>query len=67
MLLCCTSDCDCDRGCEHVHDCRLQGFLQVPVAGMYNFTLTSTDGSRLTLTPSAGNDLVLIDNNGPST
>jgi len=37
----------------------------VPVAGTYNFTLTSTDGSRVTLTPAPGDDIVLINNDGP--
>ena len=52
---------DCHRGCDR----HLQGFLQVPVAGTYVFTLSSTDGSRLTLDTSPGDSLVLINNDGP--
>ena len=36
----------------------------MPVAGAYLFTLTSTDGSRLTIIPSPGDNLVVVDNDG---
>ena len=52
------------HGLDQKCDCHLQGFLEVPVAGTYNFTLTTTDGSRLTLDPSPGDDVVLINNDG---
>ncbi len=44
--------------------CAMQGYLQIPTSGTYVFTLTSTDGSRLLLSPSPGDELVLVDNDG---
>ena len=44
--------------------CAAQGFLQIPISGTYVFTLTSTDGSRLLLSPTPGDALVIIDNDG---